>query len=109
MLDPGTGARYFARVYATKPYRDCVAVQRVIMARIATGDVEDKTLAALARALCDLEETKRKLKMKPLPKPVDVSTRARPQAAPQATWSEPEPKESLSSPTVPAPCPPKGE
>ena len=29
-------------------------------------------LAMLSRAWCDLEDTKRKLKMRPLPKPVDV-------------------------------------
>ena len=60
-------------MWATKPYRDAVAIQKVIMLRIESGEVDDKTLAALARAMCDLEESKRKLKMKPLPKSVDVS------------------------------------
>ena len=35
------------------------------------------TLAALARSFCELEECKRKLRMKPLPKAIDVSKNAK--------------------------------
>ena len=68
-----------------KPYHDCVAIQRLIMKRVADERIEDKILAAIARAFCDLEETKRKLKMKPLPKPVDVESPAQARRRRQST------------------------
>jgi hypothetical protein len=49
----------------------------------------DKELAGLARAFCDLEETKRKLKMKPLPKAVDVEKYRKPRTPkPTAGFTE---------------------
>lgn len=43
------------------------------MARARNSDEKSLVLAGIARAFCELEETKRKLKMRPLPKSIDVS------------------------------------
>lgn len=53
-------------------YQQAMELQRLIL-----NDAKDPTLkpvirAALARAFCELEETKRKIKMRPLPKAIDV-------------------------------------
>ena len=53
--------------WATKPYRDAVKLQGLIMADAESHELDTKYLAGLARAYCDLEECKRKLKMEPLP------------------------------------------
>jgi len=45
------------------------------MAAAEQPDLKPITLAALGRAFCELEETKRKIRMKPLPKAIDVSKR----------------------------------
>lgn len=63
--------------WATKPYRDCVKLQQLIMRDAEIADLKPIIRAGIARAFCELEETKRKLKMKPLPKPIDVSPHAK--------------------------------
>ena len=54
-------------------YRDAKELQRLLMHDARDPGLKPITRAALARAFCELEETKRKLKMKPLPKAVDVT------------------------------------
>ena len=44
--------------------------------------VKAETLCSLARAFCDLEETKRRIRMKPLPKAIDVSMQPKRRRAP---------------------------
>tara|TARA_R110000868_G_scaffold41139_2_gene140997 strand:- start:562 stop:789 length:228 start_codon:yes stop_codon:yes gene_type:complete len=58
-------------VWASKPYRDAVAIQRLITE--ASKDAVAKDLAQLGRAFVALEMLKLRLNMKPAPKPVDVS------------------------------------
>lgn len=60
-------------MYATKPYRDAVKMQTVLMRDIENPATKPIERAQLARAWDALEERKRILKMKPLPKPIDVS------------------------------------
>jgi hypothetical protein len=83
----------------TEPYRNAVELQRLIMASARAGDIKPLVLAGISRAFCELEETKRKLAMKPLPKPVDVADARKPKqpAQPEHLWTEPQPspKESL--------------
>jgi hypothetical protein len=84
-------------MYASKPYRDCVELQQVIMAYCRLPTEKPVTLAALARSYCELEECKRKLKMRPLPKPIDVTPKLRqlnasPQQFIEAATDEANPK-----------------
>jgi len=53
-------------------YKTAVKLQRFIEQK-ATADTNAKDLGILARALCELETLKRKLKMRPDPRPVDVT------------------------------------
>ena len=48
------------------------------MADAETPGLKPLIRAGIARAFCELEETKRKLKMRPLPKAIDVSDKAKP-------------------------------
>lgn len=54
-------------------YSQAKAIQQVLYDEAMKEQEKPVTLAALARAWCELEETKRKLRMKPLPKSIDVS------------------------------------
>lgn len=68
-------------MYAAEPYRNCVKLQRLIMSDADLPELKAKDRAALARAFCDLEETKRKLKMKPLPgslRPTESKSKRKP-------------------------------
>lgn len=58
----------------SEPYRSAVKIQRLVTAQALEAETKARELCLLARAFCELEETKRKLRMKPLPKPVDVTT-----------------------------------
>ena len=53
--------------------RDCIEIQQLAMAMIRDRVVKPSDLAVLARAYTELEECKRKLKMRPLPRSIDVS------------------------------------
>ena len=52
-------------------YKIALQIQRLIKAKAAEAKTP-KELADLARALCELEEMKRRIRQKPLPKPIDV-------------------------------------
>lgn len=53
--------------------RDIVDMQELLVQSSKSPQVKPHDQAALVRAWCDLEETKRKIRMRPLPKSVDVS------------------------------------
>lgn len=62
------------------------------------------TLAQVSRAWCELQETIRRLKMKPLPKAIDVQAlRSRKNKRSTLTYSEDEGLPTLESPTDPHP------
>jgi len=58
-------------MWAPKPYRDAVAIQRLITD--ASKEASAKDLAALGKTFVSLEMLKLRLRMKPAPKPVDVT------------------------------------
>ncbi len=106
------------RKFATA-YSQAKRLQALILHDAENPDLKPVIRAALARSFCELEETKRKLRMRPLPKSIDVSkpkqyAKRVAKHAPQFTQpsddaSPQEPaKESLSTPT-PCPHPPPGE
>lgn len=63
---------YHTPMWYTRSYRNAVELQRLIMQQ-ARMEPESSDLAQMARAFCALEDTKRKLRNKPLVKPVDAS------------------------------------
>ena len=66
-------------------YSQAKELQRLLMLDARDPEIRPHDRAALARAFCDLEETKRKLRMKPLPKSVDVSKYGKRAAKPAST------------------------
>ena len=54
-------------MYVSEPYRNCVELQRLILNDARSAELKPLVRAGIARAFCELEECKRKLKMKPLP------------------------------------------
>jgi hypothetical protein len=64
-------------VYATEPYRNALSLQRIVLEAATKPECQIRDLPGLARAFCELEECKRKLKMRPLPKPIDVTPKLR--------------------------------
>ena len=77
-------------------YRQAYEAQEIVMARMRDPLCPTSVIPQLSKALTELEEMKRKLKMRPLPKAVDVSvTLDNLRRLPSALWTEP-PKESLS-------------
>ena len=58
--------------YYSRPYRDAVKIQQLMLGDAEKPDTKPLHRAALARAYADLEEMKRKIRMKPLSKAVDV-------------------------------------
>jgi hypothetical protein len=71
LFDAGSLTRYRARMWNTRPYRDTVALQQLIMA--AAPKAGGKELALMSRAYGSLEMLKLRLKMKPAPKPIDTT------------------------------------
>lgn len=61
------------RPHYTRAIVQALALQRVVLDGALDGKPKPLELASLARVWCELEEAKRKLRMKPLPKAVDVS------------------------------------
>lgn len=86
-LDALSEARYDALMWATKPYRDAVAIQTLIANDAKDEECDPKTRCLLARAYKELEELKLRLKMKPAPKPVDVSKLQKPNRRSQPSQS----------------------
>ncbi len=72
-LDARSDALYDARMWATKPYRDAVAIQALVASDAMKDDCDPKTRCLLARAYKELEELKLRIKMKPAPKPIDTT------------------------------------
>jgi hypothetical protein len=81
-MTPGTGlfsppvdARYQARyddtMWQSKPYRDAIALQELMIK--ASDGASAKDLAALGKTFATLEMLKLRLRMKPAPKPVDTT------------------------------------
>jgi hypothetical protein len=60
-------------MWATQPYRDAVAIQRLVAKDAMNEECDPKTRCLLARAYKELEELKLRLKMKPAPKPIDTT------------------------------------
>lgn len=73
-VDTISHARYGPSVYYNQPYRDSVALQKLITAAAPTAPV--KELASLAKAYATLETLKLRIRMKPAPKPVDTEKQA---------------------------------
>jgi hypothetical protein len=74
-----------------------LSLQRLIITFSARESLRPAELSGLARAFCELEECKRKLKMRPLPKPIDVTPKLRQlnastQAFIEASTDETDPK-----------------
>lgn len=59
--------------YYSPSYRNAVALQRFITAKVLSGKVEDKSIGNIVRAWIDLERLKRDMLGKPNPKPIDVT------------------------------------
>lgn len=57
----------------SEAFRNALELQRLLMDDARQSDVKPLIRAGIARAFCELEETKRKLRMRPLPKAVDVT------------------------------------
>jgi len=80
----------------SRPYHDAVEMQQILVADVRKQPVRMTDRAVLARAYVELEEMKRKLKMRPLPKSIDVSKlpRNQPKRTQGPSFTETE-KESL--------------
>lgn len=63
-----TGKPRFSTAYA-----QALELQRKLYLEAMRSKLKPIERSSLARVWCELEETKRKLKMRPLPKPVDVT------------------------------------
>ena len=61
-------------MWASKPYRDAVALQDLIVSASKTAPTRE--LAALGKTFATLEMLKLRLRMKPAPKPVDTEKQA---------------------------------
>jgi len=70
-LDAHSDARYCRPVKYSQPYRDAVALQRLIMQKAPEAAAKD--VANLATSFTRLELLKLRIRMKPAPKPIDVS------------------------------------
>lgn len=58
-------------MWATKPYRDAVAIQKRIIDELPSAPLKD--LAQLGKTFATLEMLKLRLRMKPAPKPIDTT------------------------------------
>ena len=58
-------------------YQNALRLQRLLMRDAEQAELKPIIRAGIARAFCELEETKRKLKMRPLPKAIDVAPKGR--------------------------------
>lgn len=79
-------------------------MQDVLFKGALDPDIKPLERSSLARVWCELEETKRKLRMKPLPKAIDVQVKSGPgsrKRKAQASFEEPGP----TTGSVPGPGP----
>jgi hypothetical protein len=60
-------------MWATKPYRDAVAIQSLISDDAKMVDCDPKVRCLLSRAFVELETLKLRLRMKPAPKAIDTT------------------------------------
>jgi hypothetical protein len=73
MLPPtGNGTHPRTRPKISRAFSQAKRLQELLMADAETPDLKPLIRAGIARAFCELEETKRKLQMRPLPKPIDT-------------------------------------
>ncbi len=68
-------------MYCSKPYLAACELQRLLLGKARDPLVKGAVLSGLARAFVEVEECKRKLRMKPLPKPIDVSREGKSKAS----------------------------
>lgn len=94
MLDTQLRACYRTGVYCSEPYRRAVELQRLVLEKARQDETKGAVLSGLARAYCELEETKRKLRMKPLPKAIDVDSQGKPNGKRSRPRSATEPTEA---------------
>ncbi len=82
-------------IYSTA-YANALQLQRLLVEDAQDPELKPLIRAGIARAFCELEECKRKLKMRPLPKPVDVSKLGKGKRKAQSgpAYQEPEPKQA---------------
>lgn len=62
----------------SRSFSDAKELQQLLMNAARNPDIKPVVLAALSRSYCELEECKRKLRMRPLPKAIDVSDKRKP-------------------------------
>lgn len=60
-------------MWPTEAYSTALAIQRLIAKCALDDKLDRKLLPGYARAFCELEELKLRLRMKPAPKPIDVA------------------------------------
>jgi len=58
-------------------FAEAKELQKLLMADARNPDVSAAVRGSLARSWCELEETKRKLKMRPLPRSIDTTKLAK--------------------------------
>jgi hypothetical protein len=61
------------RPQRAKPVIQAIKLQDILFKIAHSGEITPAALAQVARAWCELEDTKRDIQMKPRPKPVDVA------------------------------------
>lgn len=99
-LDTFSDTLYQSPMYVSQPYHDAVELQRLILKDARSEEIKPVVRAAIARAFCELEETKRKLKMKPLPGSLRP-TSAKPQRRSKQPDFEPAPAPPASPTDAP--------
>jgi hypothetical protein len=100
LLPPNAGPK--SRPNCSKAFSQAVYLQRLMIEDASNAGVKPVVRAALARAWCELEDSKRKLRMKPLPKSVDPVKYQAAQAQARARNRPPRPK---FTPVEPEPAP----
>lgn len=98
------------RPQRAKPVTQAYALQDILFVAAHSEDITPSALAQVARAWCELEDTKRDIQMKPRPKPVDVAelARSKHRKQPRSSFTEqpqakPKPADSKSAGEQPKP------
>ena len=71
-LAPASVALYFALMFASESYSNCLETERLLMKDIRNAEISPRDRAVCANALDRILERKRILRMKPAPKAVDA-------------------------------------
>ena len=95
---PGNGRT--GNLNVANSIQQAVEVQRILWQALKKPNVKPALLAGLARAWCDVNEERRKLRMQPLPKSVDVSKLPRRGRKAQAQAAEPSEPGQTPQPVV---------